>query len=310
MSADEEKTTKKNKRLTDAQVLNLTMQAIMASLAGGEKEGETISRTTSRDAIQLTPVGAKQLLESLSREIQFPGKFSKKDIENFAAEYNKAANAQLNTVVRAAKEKITPGATEGEARRVVSDLLTTSFPSFFDPKAFTEDFIWSKINFGDEKSLTGKGLEALQKVRGVMRGYGEYILSDIEMQNAAKQIARGQKTEQQFIAELNALATKDYPTLANRLQSTPNATPRDLVKNYINLQAKILEMDPEAIDIDNQYIQRAIRPDGVGGAKEMMSIPDFTRFLLNTPEAEGTTRLNEMARQGATSLARAMGFGV
>jgi hypothetical protein len=296
-------------RLTNEQLTQL----LAGFLTGGwsdDKDRETVSRSKSRDLIQLTPAGAKQLLDALRQDIQFTGEFTKQDIDRFVQEYNKAANVQLDTVIKSAREKITKGASEGDARKVVSDLLTTTYPSFFNPRGFAEDFIWSKINFGDEKTLAGKALQALQQARGVTRGYGKYIISDVELQNAAKEIARGRKTVDQFIAELNVAAARDYPTLAPRLQSTPGATPRDLVTNYINLQAKLLEMDPDTIDIDDPYIQRAIRPDGIGGSQPPMSIPDFTRFLLSAPEREFTIAANEDARQGATALARAMGYGV
>jgi hypothetical protein len=306
----EEQKKGKPKRLTNEQIMLLITGSINQALAGSDEERATDSRAVTRQAIKLTPVAARQLLDQFARDIQYPGKFTKKDLDLFVKEYNKSANAQLETVVRAAKEQITPGASEGEARKVVSNLLSTSYPNFFNPETFTKDFIWSRINFADEASLTGKSLAALQRARGIVNQYGKYIIAPIELENYAKRIARGEISDVEFVAELNQKAARDYPNLANRLSSTPGATPKSLVQNYINYMAEKLEMDANMIDLDHPYIQKAIRPDGPGGSQPMMSIPDFDRLLEFSPEIEGTTKSIDRARQAATSLARAMGFGV
>ena len=306
----EEQKNKKRKRLSNEELALLVAGSINQVLAGRNEPENTQSRSTTSQVIKLTPVAARQLLDQFAREAQYPGKFTKEDINLFVKEYNKVANAQLETVVRAARENISPAASENEARKVVSNLLTTSYPNFFNPETFTKDFIWSRINFADEASLTGKSLEALQKVRGIVNQYGKYVLAPIELQNYAKRIARNEITENEFMAELNQRAARDYPNLANRLSSTPGSTPKSLVQNYINYMAEKLEMDANMIDLDHPYIQKAIRPDGPGGSQPMMSIPDFDRLLEFSPEIEGTTKSINRARQAATSLARAMGFGV
>lgn len=306
----EEQKSKKSKRLSAEEIVILYSTKIAEIFAGNTKEGATDSAATTRQAVKLTLIGARQLLDQFARDAQYTGKFTKKDLELFVKEYNKSANAQLETVVRAAKEQISPAASEDEARKVISNLLTTTYPSFFNPETFAKDFIWSRINFADEASLTGKSLEALQRVRGIVNQYGKYVISPIELENAAKKIARKEITENEFIAELNQSATRDYPNLANRLASTPGSTPKALVQNYINYMAAKLEMDPGTIDLDNPYIQKAIRPDGPGGSQPMMSIPDFDRLLEFSPEMEEATKSIDRARQAATSLARAMGFGV
>lgn len=306
----EEQKNKKRKRLSNEEIMLLITGSINQALSGSDEPKNTQSRSTTSQVIKLTPVAARQLLDQFAREAQYPGKFTKEDINLFVKEYNKVANAQLETVVRAARENISPAASENEARRVVSNLLTTSYPNFFNPETFTKDFIWSRINFADEASLTGKSLEALQRVRGIVNQYGKYVLAPIELQNYAKRIARNEITENEFMAELNQRAARDYPNLANRLSSTPGSTPKSLVQNYINYMAEKLEMDANMIDLDHPYIQKAIRPDGPGGSQPMMSIPDFDRFLEFSPEIERTTKSINRARQAATSLARAMGFGV
>ena len=296
----EEKKNKKSKK--GGSVLSATPEefaAIIKALSGSSADAKD-AQTTQTNIIQLTPAGAKQLLETIAQDAQFTGKFSKEDINNFVAMYNKAANEQLDTVVRTARERVSQGKGADSVENTVSSIVTKEFPNFFNPKAFAEDFIWSKINFAKEETLGAKSLEALQKARSLVNDYGRYILSDAEMREAAKNIARGQLTESQFKAQLGQLAAIEYPELAEKIKTFPQYTVRDLYGNKINLMAKVLELDPNEIQLDNPVLERI----------KNMTVSDANRYLASTPEIEGTVAENENARQAATSLARAMGYGV
>jgi hypothetical protein len=82
------------------------------------------------------------------------------------------------------------------------------------------------------------------------------------------------------------------------------------VQPYISELAKVLELPIDSIDLNNPYLQKAIRPDGTAGKLPMLSIPDFTRMLMETPEWQNTKDANFKARDAATGLGRAFGLGV
>ena len=107
-------------------------EAALNALVAQSKQGDT-GKSISREAIKLTPTAAKQLLQSIAEDIQFTGQFSKEDIAAFVAAYNKKANEQLDTVVREARDTIKSGAT-GNVSETVKNIITTKYPSFFDPK--------------------------------------------------------------------------------------------------------------------------------------------------------------------------------
>jgi len=140
----------------------------------------------------------------------------------------------------------------------------------------------------------------LQRARAIANDYGKYLISNAELQDAAKRLARGQLTDAQFKAQLNQVAVLEYPELAETLKSNPNYTVRQLRGNKINLISDLLEMDPNEIELDNPVLE----------AIKGMSISDSKRYIKSLPQIEATTAENENARQAATSLARAMGFGV
>ena len=107
--------------------------------------------TTSKSLTRLTTASAKALLEAAAKDAQFTGKFSTADIADFIAKFNAEQAKQIEIVVRAASSKIKPGLTAEAAEKELQSIITTEYPSFFKPLSFASDFIWSKVNFKDEK---------------------------------------------------------------------------------------------------------------------------------------------------------------
>lgn len=274
--------------------------AALASVLQGGSRGDQDGTTSQTNIIRLTPAAARQLLSTIATDVQYGEKFSKEEIDQFVKLYNEAANKQLDTVVRTVRERVQSGEVKGDVSSTITNIVTKEFPQFFNPKTFTEDYIWSKINFGKEATLGARSLEALQRARAIANDYGKYLISNAELQDAAKRLARGQLTDAQFKAQLNQVAVLEYPELAEALKSNPNYTVRQLRGNKINLISDLLEMDPNEIELDNPVLE----------AIKGMSISDSKRYIKSLPQIEGTTAENENARQAATSLARAMGFGV
>jgi hypothetical protein len=126
------------------------MAAIAQALAGVKGTAASANSTTTyKDAIKLTDVAAKQLLDTIMADIQFTGKLSKQDLADFVNKYNKAANEQLQTVVQTVRDRTKPGDTAED----IKNIIKTTSESFFQPKDFAKDYLWSKVNFADEKTL-------------------------------------------------------------------------------------------------------------------------------------------------------------
>lgn len=283
--------------------------AIAAALAAVGLGGGDKGKTISSEAIKLTPTAAKQLLQSIAEDVQFTGQFSKEDIAAFAAAYNKKANEQLDIVVREAKETIKTGAT-ADVSETVKNIISTKYPSFFDPKTFTRDFIWSKVNFKDEATLGAKALNALTEARNVARGFNLSTVSEVEIQEAAKQIASGKITASDYKTQLAAKAAAEYPQYAERLKTTPNSTIRDLVNPVLRAVADAWEVDIDTLNLNDPFIDKLIRPDGVIGKVSPASIGEATRAALKHPNRDKTRAEINNAIDAANELGRALGFGV
>lgn len=277
---------------------------------GGTTAGNVNSTTTQKSVTRLTPASARALLEKSRTDAQYTSGITKADVDDFIAKFNAEQDRQIAEVVKSAQTRVTPGASADAIQREINNILTTEYPSFFKPTEFADNYIWAKVNFGDEKTLGGKAIQALNDVRSIVRGYNAAEISDIEVQDAARKIATGKMTKEDYAAKVGSKFGANYPQLLERLQSTPGATVRSLASPYINLMAKELELDPESINLDDPDLDKALRPDGVAGKVPMMSLADYKRALRSSPRWEYTTAANEAARSSATGIARALGFGV
>jgi len=267
--------------------------------------GTQTGKTISKDAIKLTDISAKQLLESIAREIQFTGTFSKEDIKNFVDSYNKKANEQLDIVVRDVKSSAAAGATAEDIKTTIS----TKFPNFFDPKSFTRDFIWSKVNFADQVSLGAKALDALQTTRQIYKDFNT-TASDVEIQATAERIAKGEISADDLKTELSRVASLNYPQLAERFKNTPGATTRALVLPTLKIVADAWGVPIDTLDLSDPFIDSLIRPDGVVGKATPKTPSEVFNAAMMHPNRDKSVAGNQDARNAATAFGKAMGFGV
>jgi len=286
---------------TDLETLLLKVLAGINANAGSAN-----STTTYKDAIKLTDIAAKQLLDTIMADIQFTGKLSKADLTDFVTKYNTAANKQLETVVQTVRSQTKPGDTEED----IKNIIKTTSESFFQPKDFAKDYLWSKVNFADEKTLGAKALDALTNARQIAKSFNLSTVSDIEIQAAAKRIATGKITAEDYKTELAAKAAAEYPQLMDRFKSTPGATVRSLYNPILKAVADAWEVDVDSLDLNDPFIDSLLRPDGVTGKKSSATTGEATQKALMHPNADKTQKQISNAKNAATSLARALGFGI
>lgn len=284
------------------------LEALLIKILAGinANAGSANSTTVSKDAIKLTDIAAKQLLDAIMVDIQFTGKLSKQDLADFTRKYNEAANKQLDTVIQTVRSQTKPGDTEED----IKNIIKTTSPSFFQPKDFARDYLWSKVNFADEKALGAKALDSLTSARQIAKAFNLSTVSDIEIQDAAKRIATGKITAEDYKTELASKAAAEYPQLADRFKSTPGATVRSLYNPILKAVADAWETDVESLDLNDPFIDSLLRPDGVIGKAPASTIGEAAQKALMHPKADNTQRQIGNAKSAAAQLARAMGFGI
>jgi hypothetical protein len=288
-------------------------QAVIAGILATlnlNKKGDSSDTTISSDAVKINAAAAKALLEETMNAIQFQGKLSSKDLQYFVTDFNTEAANQIDKAIRETTTTSTPGATAADISKSRTNSFTTKFLTYFNPKQFASDFLWAKVNFKKEATLGGVALQALNQVRSAVKDFNSSMVSDIEIQQTAKEIASGKKTIAQYNAELAQKAALDYPQYADRFARTPGATVRDFASPVIKILANTWEVDPNSIDLNDPEVDRLLRPDGIGGKAALPSLGDVQVAAKNSKRADTTQQGINTGRDSAFAFARMMGYGV
>lgn len=303
-----------NRQPTDAArktVFNSLIDAAVASYKEGKKQTPwdileiqlKNAPKTSDTAITYTSydkISSDAILSNAAKQLGFSqgsfAQFGEQDLADFYKKLTEAAKSGG----KATQVKVLP---DGTQETVISG--TT-----FDANAFARNYLWSKVNIGDVKTLPSSVINQIDALRSILKSNGLGYLSDKEIANYAVQLSKGEVDLTSLQKDFNAKAAELYPLFSERLRANPNLTVKDLVEPYVNLMAKWWEIDPSTVELDDPDLDKFIRPDGTAGKVPMGSIPDFVNYLKNHPNAEKTSWANDSARDLATGFGRISGFGV
>ena len=281
-------------------------KAIGVNTSGGPKAGTDVSTKKTK----LTTEAARALMEAAAEAAGYTGKFSSADITQFIQDFDKEQALQVEKVITSTASKLTPGATADAVSKTASSTATTEFPSFFKPAQFASDWVWNKVSFADEKSISAKNLAVLSQVRGLVDKFQLMGVSDAEVKATARLIAKGDKTIADYTVELQKKASIEYPQFAERFKLDPTLTTYDIASPIINMVAKTLEVDPSTIKMDHPVVLSYTRSAGADGKGVAPSYYDLLLKTKQLPEYQKTQQANNEARDGATSLAKSLGFGL
>jgi hypothetical protein len=257
-------------------------------------ENSPMNLGVTTNIIEYDAVNANALLNKISKSIGFDmSLLTEADRADFLAKVNAEA-AMGKTTTR----KATTGGYE-----------TVTTPSAFDPKSFTESFLWAKVNLGDTKSIPSAAIKQISNVSTLLKAYGINNLSSKEINALGVEIASGTKTVDDLRLEFSTKAQKLYPAYADRLKSTPNLTMSDIAEPIIGTLSKVWEMDAGSFELSDPNVIRFLNPD-VTGKSPAPTITDVYNFALNHPNREKTKAANEEARDAGVAFARAAGFGI
>lgn len=300
----------KDGKLTGSEMSNYTNWTIANAFSGNTSNNPNSGTDTSTVKTKLTNQSALALMQDAASAADYIGKFTKADVEQFIKEFDAEQARQVEKVITKSASKTTPGATEGAVDSTVSSTAKTEYPSYFKPSEFASDWVWKKINFADEKTLGAKSLTALSQVRNLIDQFQLLGVSDTEAKAAAKQIAMGKKTLADYTTELQQVAIKEYPQFADRFKADPTLTLYDIASPVINMVAKTLEIDPKTVKLDNSIVTAYTRYAGADGKGVAPSYYDLLLKTKQLPEYQKTQQANNEARDSASSLGQALGYGL
>lgn len=290
---------------------NSLVDGAIAAFAQGQKTSpwdvlDKLTKTTPRSGgtvinyVDYDKVTSDAILNKAAKEIGFTeGPFAQFGEQDLADFFEKLVQASKE----AGKQKTTTVTKEG-----VTEIATK--PSTFDANSFARDYLWAKVNIGDPKTLPSTVINQVTALKTLAKSNGLDYLSDKELANYAVQLSKGEINLDTLKTQFNTKAAELYPLFAERLKANPNLTVMNLAEPYVARMAKWWEVDPTTIDLSNPDLDKFLRPDGTAGKATMGSLADWDNYLKFHPNSEKTSWKNESARDLATGLARAMGFGV
>jgi len=274
--------------------------------SSGPKAGTGVSTVKTK----LTAASARALMETAAEANGYMGKFSSADVTAFMQAFDAEQALQIEKVITSTASKVTPGTTTDAVTRTAESVAKTEYPSFFKPSEFASDWVWNKISFADDKTLAAKNLAILSQVRGLVDKFQLMGVSDAETKAAAKLIAMGKKTLADYTVELQKKAAIEYPQFSERFANDPTLTTYDIASPIIGMVAKTLEVDPGTINMDHPVVLAYTRSAGADGKGVAPSYYDLLLKTKQLPEYQKTQQANNEARDSATSLAKALGFGL
>ena len=297
--------------LTDAQALNGVNAAILGAIANNEGTGNPKSGTsTTVTRIKLTTNTARAYMEAAAEANGFIGKFTSADVTAFMKAFEAEEARQIEKVITSTNKKATPGTGTSPVDRTTEGTTKTEYASLFKPEQFASDWVWSKISFNDDTKLSSNNLATLSNIRGVVNKFQLLGVTDQEVKNVAKEIAMGKKTLAGYTAELQQKAALEYPQLADRFKLDPTLTTYDIASPVIKMLAKTWEVDENTIKLDNPLVMSYLRPGGADGKGVPPTYYDLLLKAKADPKYQTTQQANNEARDGATSLAQSLGFGL
>jgi len=286
------------------------INSIMAENGSGTKSPQS-GTNTSTTKTKLTYNTALAIMKLAAENAGYTAKFTSADVNQFMAEFDAEQARQIEKVVTTTASKLTPGATDSAVDKTISSTATTEYPSFFNPGQFTADWVWKKVDFNNETTLGAKSLGILAQVRGLADKFNLFGVADKDFKVAAKAIAMGKMTLADYNVTLQKIAAKEYPQFADRFAKDPELTTYDIASPIVKMLAKTWEMPEANINWKTNPLVMSYTnyagPDGKG------TPPSYYDLLLRAkkdPKYQATQQANEDARDAATGLARAFGFGV
>lgn len=305
-------TTSPETPLANAQNIPADVMAIINAVkaSGAENRNPKSGTDVSTSRVKLTENTALAIMKLAAENAGYTTKFSKADVAQFIKDFDAEQSRQIEKVVTTTGNKLTPGATPGAVDKTISSTAKTEYPSFFKPADFALDWVWKKVDFQDEASLGAKSLGVLADVRGLVDKFQIMGFTDAEAKVAARAIAKGDKTLDEFTVDLQGKAIIEYPQFADRFKTNPKLTTYDIASPVINMVAETLEIDPKMVKMNHPVVLAYTRSAGADGKGTPPSYYDLLLKTKQLPEYQKTQQANNEARDGATSLAKALGFGI
>ena len=201
-----------------------------------------------------------------------------------------ASLEEARQAVRAAAVGIGADVTEQElnalARRYVYEGWGQSTRQNLLAQALSDEISFVPDDRGAVSMRGGAG-QLSDDLRNLARANG-VSFTDNWYLSAAKSVASGLSTAQDWERDVREQAASLFPVYSDKIRQGMNVY--DLASPYINTMAQELELDPNMITLNDNYIRSALGGMNDKGDFQPMGLWDFQKKLRQDPRWENTSR--------------------
>lgn len=163
----------------------------------------------------------------------------------------------------------------------------------------------SEITTPPTGMLRGRAGNLEQTLRATAQDNG-LTLDDNYYLSAAKSVAAGLSTDDDWIRDVRTQAASLFPLWSDKIMAGSDA--RTLASGYINTMAQTFEIDPNSINLDDPYLKQAFGAVGKDGLPQGMGLWDFQKMLRNDPRWMNTKQAQDQMSSAARDVLTTFGF--
>ena len=152
---------------------------------------------------------------------------------------------------------------------------------------------------------TAQAGEFQNQFQNIVSDYG-LTVSDATMGKWIKEAVLGKNSAENVTDYAKYLAASKYVALADRIKG--GETVRQIADPYIQSYGKLLEQNPENVNLDNPLIQRALQSKDANGKPSTQTLYDFENTLRNDPRWAKTNNARDTMSSAAHSILSDLGL--
>lgn len=166
-------------------------------------------------------------------------------------------------------------------------------------------FLSSYIAVDQTGHYTGAAGAAENQFREMAADYGVTI-SEPTLRSWVKNAAMGIEDPQSFELRIKRAAMSKYTALKDRIEA--GETVRQIADPYIQSYGKLLELNPETIDLDDPLVQKALQSKDDKGQPSTQTVYDFEQTLRNDPRWAKTNNAQDTMSATANEVLKTFGL--
>jgi hypothetical protein len=152
---------------------------------------------------------------------------------------------------------------------------------------------------------SGQAAAYQSRFRAMAEDYGLNV-SDTTMTAWVREALNGGQDESSIKNQMIRAASSRYVALADRLKA--GETIKQIADPYIQSYGKILEVNPETINIDDPLVQRALQAKDKKGKPATQTVYDFEQTLRKDPRWRQTNNARDLMSSTANAVLSSFGL--